>query len=117
MSDVGELTRRYYDDFADRGSFATVPMAESLRFRGPIHSYDDGDRYRRECVELAARVAGFEIRHQFVDGDRVHTVYDIDFGLPSGPIATSETLTYRDGVMVAADLIIDSTPLRAPAEP
>ncbi len=117
MSPVSELARRYYDEFAGRGSFATVAMDEGLRFRGPIHAYDDGERYRRECVELAARVTGFEIRHQFVDGDRVHTVYDIDLGLPSGPIATSETLTYRDGVMVAADLIIDSAPLRAPAEP
>ncbi len=117
MSRVEEVTRRYYDDFAGRGDFDDVPMADGLRFRGPIHAYDDGERYRRECVELAERVTGFGIRHQFVDGDRVHTVYDIDFGLPSGPIATSETLTYRDGVMVAADLIIDSTPLRDPTGP
>lgn len=33
-----------------------------------------------------------------------------------GPLATSETLTFADGVLVAADLIIDSTPLRPPAE-
>lgn len=42
----------------------------------------------------------------------MHTVYDLDLGLPSGPIASSETLRFADGVMIAADLVIDSTPLR-----
>ena len=106
------LADRYYRDFASRGDFTSVPMAPDLRFRGPIHAYVGGGRYRRDCEELASAVQGMAIRHQFVDEDRVHTVYDLDLGLSSGPIPSSETLTFADGVMVAADLIIDSTPLR-----
>jgi hypothetical protein len=109
---VAELAKRYYADFASKGDFESVPMADDLRFSGPIHAYVDGDRYRRECAKLASGVRGITIRHQFVDGDRVHTVYDFDVGLPGGPIPSSETLSFANGMLVAADLIIDSTPLR-----
>lgn len=110
---VAELTERYYRDFASKGNFESVPMANNLRFEGPIHAYVGGDRYRRDCVELAAMVRGIAVRHQFFDGVQVHTVYDVDLGLPSGALASSETLTFADGVMVAADLVVDSTALRA----
>lgn len=113
---VAELTERYYRDFASQGDFEAVPMATDLRFSGPMHAYVDGERYRRDCVELAAMVRGIAIRHQFFDGEQVHTVYDFDLGLPSGPIPSSETLTFADGTMVAADLVIDSTPLRTTTE-
>jgi len=109
---VAELADRYYRDFASKGDFESIPMADDLRFAGPIHAYVDGSRYRRDCKELAAAVQHINIRHQFSDGDEVHTVYDFDLGLPTGSIPSSETLTIVDGVMVAADLFIDSTPLR-----
>lgn len=117
MNTLAALTTRYYEDFASHGDFTGIPMADDLRFSGPIHTYRDGDRYRLDCGQLAAMVQSIEIRHQFTEGDQVHTVYDFDLGLPSGPVASSETLTFDDGVLVAADLIIDSTPLRPPTEP
>lgn len=109
---IEQLAGRYYDDFASNGDFGSIPMADDLRFTGPLHVYADGARYRQECAALAASVHDITIRHQFIDGDQVHTVYDFDLGLPTGPIPTSETLTFADGVIVAADLFIDSTPLR-----
>ncbi len=111
---VAELADRYYADFASKGDFESIPMADDLRFAGPVHAYVDGARYRRDCKELAAAVQHITIRHQFIDGGEVHTVYDFDFdvGLATGPIPSSETLTFVDGVMIAADLFIDSTPLR-----
>lgn len=115
-ANITELTRRYYRDFGSAGDFATVPMAPELRFTGPLHAYADGNRYRRDCAALAAKAWGIEVRHQFFDGDQVHTVYDFDLGLPGGPIASSETLTFADDVLAAADLILDSTPLHAPAQ-
>ena len=116
MNSVAELATRYYEDFTLRGDFTRIPMADDLRFDGPMHSYRGGDRYRSDCAQLSALVQGVEIRHQFIEGDQVHTVFDFDLGLPSGPVATSETLRFVEGVLVAADLIIDSTPLRPPTE-
>lgn len=107
-----EAARLYYRDFATQGDFAALRMSDDLRFRGPLHDYRDGERYRRDCTELASMAHAITIRHQFFDGDTVHTVYDFDLGLPSGPIASAETLRFVDGVLIAADLIIDSTPLR-----
>lgn len=113
---VADLVEQYYANFASRGDFEAVPMADNLRFSGPVHAYVSGARYRHDCAELAAQVHRLTIRHQFIDGDQAHTVYDFDLGLPSGPIPSSETLTFADGVMVAADLIIDSTPLRTTSD-
>lgn len=110
---IVEPTQRYYRAFGSKGDFASVPMADHLRFTGPLHAYTDGARYWRDCTKLAATARGIRIRHQFFDQDQVHTVYDFDLGLPSGPIASSETLTFDDGVLIAADPVIDSTPLRA----
>lgn len=112
-STVAEVTASYYRDFASGGDFESVPMSHDLHFSGPMHAYRDGERYRRDCTALAATARGIAIRHQFFDGNQVHTVYDLDLGLPSGPIASAETLTFADDLLVAADLIIDSTPLRA----
>ncbi len=109
-----DLAHRYYEEFAGGGDFADVPMADELAFTGPVQQYVGAGRYRRDCADLAARVSSIEIRHQIVDGDCVHTVYDFDLGLPTGPIVTSETLTFRGGEMIAADLFIDSSPLRPP---
>lgn len=113
---ITQHTDRYYQDFASKGDFASVPMADDFKFRGPIHTYTDGDRYRTECKALASNVVAITIRHQIYDKNQVHTVYDFDLGLPTGPVATSETLTYdTNGMMIAADLYLDSTPLRPPS--
>lgn len=112
---VGEASQRYYCDLADRGDFESVPMADDLLFRGPLHAYADGVRYRRDCVERTAKARSLVIRYQFIDADEVHTVYHFDLGLPGGPIASSETLRFDNEVMVQADLLIDTTPLRATA--
>lgn len=111
-AEIAELTENYYRDFSTGGDFTSVPMASDLRFRGPIHAYVGGDRYRKDCVELAAMVQELTIHHQFFDGSTVHTVHDLDVGLPSGPIPSAETLEFVNGTLVSADLIIDSTPLR-----
>lgn len=109
---IQQITDRYYREFAEHGDFTSVPMSDDLRFDGPLHRYLGGGRYRDDCRRLAESVQTVSIRHQFFDDNRAFTVYDFDVGLPSGPIATSETLTFEDGVMVAADLYLDSTPLR-----
>lgn len=110
---IPQLTARYYRDFAGGGDFTRVPMARDFRFDGPLHQYRGGERYRADCERLASAVTSLSIRHQFFDGDRAWTVYDVDVGLDAGPIATSEVLTFADGVMVAADLFLDTTLLRA----
>ncbi len=109
---IADITARYYDNFSHGGDFHDVPMAADLDFRGPLFQYADGDRYRSDCARLAEQVRSLRIRHQFFEPDRVHTVYDFDLGLPTGPIATSETLTIAAGELFSAELIIDSSPLR-----
>lgn len=113
---IAAAARRYYENFADRGDFREVPMADELVFTGPLQQYNGGDRYRAGCRELAARTVALTIRHQILEesepgSGRTHTVYDLDLGLRSGPIASSETLTFRHGEMTAAELIIDSRPI------
>lgn len=38
----------------------------------------------------------------------IHTVYDVDLGLPTGPLATSQTVTFVDGAFASVEVIFDA---------
>ena len=107
-----QLSDQYYQAFRTGSDFSEVAMAPSLAFTGPMHHYEDGERYRTDCAQLAGNLASLDIKQQYIDGDRAHTVFEFDLGLPTGPVSSAETLTFKDGQLVAAELIFDSAPVR-----
>ncbi len=90
------------------GDFDDVPMADDLRFRGPLASADSGEDYRAICRAFADAVRGIEVRTRVAADDVVHLVYDVDMSLPDGPLPTSQTIRFEDGRIVDVVVIFDA---------
>jgi ketosteroid isomerase-like protein len=109
-----EIVDRYYDAWINRaGDFSEVPLAENFAFIGPVASFDSAEGYRQMASEAGKLVTRFEVRHQFVDGDRVCSIIDWEMSLPVAPMTSAEVLEVRDGKIVRGELIYDAAELRA----
>lgn len=109
-----EIVDRYYDAWINRaGDFSDVPLAEDFALIGPVASFDSAEGYRQMASEAGKLVTRFEVRHQFVDGDRVCSIIDWEMNLPVAPMTSAEILAVRDGKIVRGELIYDATELRA----
>jgi ketosteroid isomerase-like protein len=112
--DTKETVDRYYDAWINRaGDFTDVPLAEDFVFTGPVASFDSAEGYRQMASEAGKLVTKFNVRHQFVDGDRVCSIVDWEMDLPVAPMTSAEILEVRDGKIVRGELIYDAAELRA----
>ncbi len=58
-------------------------------------------------------VTAFDVRHRFVDGNRICSIIDWEMSLPVGPMTSAELLEVEDGELVRGELIYDAEGLRA----
>jgi hypothetical protein len=111
---VQEIVARYYDAWQTKGGdLSQVPLAEDLRFTGPVASFDSAEGYRAMALEAGQAVTSFEVRRQFVDGDTVCSIIDWEMAIPGvGAMTSAELLEVEDGVIVRGELIYDAEELR-----
>ena len=109
-----QIVASYYDAWQSRqGDFSGVPLADDFRFTGPVASFDTADGYRAMAREAGRTVTSFTVRRQFVDGDSVFSIIDLEMAIPGvGPMTSAELLEVRDGVIVRGELIYDAEELR-----
>ncbi len=100
--------RRYLAELASGGDFADIPMRDDLRFEGPLATSDTADEYRAICRDFATSVADVSLRTLVGDDRVIHAVYDLDMGLPNGPLATSQTIEFVDGRLASVEVIFDA---------
>ncbi len=98
----------YLDRLVEGGDFSEVPMRDDVRFVGPLASASSADEYRAICADFADAVRSIEIRTMVGDDEFVHVVYDVDMGLPSGPLLTSQTVRFVDGEFASVEVIFDA---------
>ena len=111
---VKEIADRYYEAYASRGGdMSEVPLAEDFRFRGPVASFDDAEGFRGMALNAGQMIESFNVRHQFVDGNRVCSIIECEVSLPIPTMVSAEVLEVEDGKLVSADLIYDAQELRA----
>ena len=103
-----DITERFLADLVEGGDFTSIPMSEQLRFRGPLATADTAQEYRAICRGFADTVRSLELREWVGTHDVVHMVYDVDLGLASGPLATSQTIRFEDGKMLEVEVIFDA---------
>lgn len=99
---------RLLDRLVTGGDFDDVPMSDDLSFRGPLATARSAAEYRSICRQFADAVNGIEVRTRMCHGDTVHLVYDVDMGLPDGPLTTSQTIGFRGDAMTDVEVIFDA---------
>ena len=109
-----ETVARYYDAWqTGHGDLADVPLADDFQFTGPVASFDSAEGYRAMAREAGQAVTSFEVRRQFVDGDTVCSIIDLEMAIPGvGPMTSAELLEVKDGQIVRGELIYDAQELR-----
>jgi len=111
---VKEIADRYYDAYKSRqGDMSGVPLADDFRFRGPVASFDNAEGFRGMARGAGQMIESFNVRHQFIEGDRVCSIIECELTLPIPTIVSAEVLEIEDGKLVSADLIYDAQELRA----
>lgn len=100
--------KQYFAELVSGGDFSDIPMRDDLRFRGPLATSDTAVEYRAVCQEFAGLVTDLSLRTLVGDDGVIHAVYDVDMGLPSGPLATSQTVEFVDGQFASVEVIFDA---------
>lgn len=114
MMSALEIVGRYYDAWKNKkGDFSEVPLADDFVFTGPVASFDSAEAYRAMARQVGSMVTKFDVRHQFVDGNRVCSIIDWEMSLPVAPMTSAEILEVADGKIVRGELIYDAEELRA----
>lgn len=109
-----EIVDLYYDAWKNKaGDFSGVPLADDFTFEGPVASFDNADAYRAMAAQAGPLVTTFDVRRQFVDGNRVCSIIDWEMSLPVAPMTSAELLEVEDGQLVRGELIYDAEELRA----
>jgi len=111
---VEQIVSTYYDAWKSRtGDFSSVPFSDDFEFRGPVASFDNAAAYREMASRAGALVTAFDVRHQFIEGDRACSIIDWEMALPVAPMTAAEILEVADGELVRGELIYDAEELRA----
>lgn len=99
---------RYLAQLVNGGDFTDIPMRADVRFTGPLASATTAGDYRSICQDFAEAVRAISVRTMVGVEDVVHVVYDVDMGLGSGPLRTSQTVEFIDGAFASVDVIFDA---------
>ena len=106
--------RRYLAELVSSGDFADIPMRDDLRFSGPLASADTADEYRAISHDFSNSVRDISLRTLVANDSVAHAVYDVDMGLASGPLATSQTVEFIDGRFASVEVIFDAAVITGP---
>lgn len=113
MTDPATVANRYYAAWKSKtGDFSDVPLADQLRFTGPVASFDSAAGYRQMAAQAGPAVTSFHVRHQFVDGNRVCSIIDWEMEFLPDRLSAAEVLEIEDGTIVRGELFYDGEQMR-----
>jgi len=96
-------------------------VADNFTFSGPFIHAEGKDAFFSSATGLTPIVRGFQLLHQWEDGEHVCTFYEFTLDTPAGKgtILAAEWNQVRDGWVVSARLVFDSAQFRrlVPAAP
>lgn len=106
---------KYLAQLVKGGDFTDIPMRPDVRFTGPLASATRAEDYRSICQNFADTVRDVSVRTMVGDDDVVHVVYEVDMGLESGPLLTSQTVEFIDGAFSSVEVIFDAAVINGAA--
>ena len=109
-----QIVAAYYNAWRNRqGDMSDVPLADGFRFIGPVASFSSAQDYREMARSAGQAVTSFDVRCQFVDGDKVCSIIDWEMAIPGiGKMTAAELLEVENGLLVRGELIYDAEALR-----
>jgi predicted SnoaL-like aldol condensation-catalyzing enzyme len=118
--DARRLVRHYLDAFYS-GEFdrAASVLADSFAFEGPFVKVAGRDAFLRSAEGLKKIVRGHRLLRQWVDGDDVISVFELQLETPQnkGAVTMSEWHTAEEGKLVRGFAVFDSAAFRAITAP
>jgi SnoaL-like domain len=104
---VLEIVNSYYAACNDGGDLSKVPLADNVRFTGPLGRVEGAPAFRAHTAERGDMRC--RVREQFVKGSRVCSIVDWELTGPVSSLTTTEILEVRDGEIVGGEVIFDPT--------
>lgn len=105
-----DLVNRYYEACNNGGDLTNVPLADNVKFTGPLASVEGAANFRAHTAERADMRCA--IREQFVNGNRVCSIVDWTMTWPVSSLTTTEILEVRNGEIVSGEVIFDPERIR-----
>jgi hypothetical protein len=94
-SNALDIVNQYYAACNNGGDLSNVPLAEDVRFEGPLGSVEGADRFRTHTAQRGDMRCS--IREQFLRGARVCSIVDWELTWPIASLTTTEIIEVRDG--------------------
>jgi hypothetical protein len=104
------IVNRYYAACNGGGDLSEVPLADGVRFSGPLASVEGASNFRAHSAERGDMRCS--IREQFVNGNRVCSIVDWTMTWPVSSLTTTEILEVRNGEIVSGEVIFDPERIR-----
>jgi ketosteroid isomerase-like protein len=105
-----DLVNSYYEACNNGGDLSRVPLAEDVRFSGPLATVEGAAKFRAHTAQRGDMRC--TIREQFVRGNRVCSIVDWTMSWPVAALTTTEILEVRDGEIVSGEVIFDPERIR-----
>lgn len=110
-----QTMQRYLAELVEGGDFTDIPKSPDVFLTGPLSATTGAAKYRSICQGFAEAVRGLSVRTIAGDDDVIHAVYDVDMGLASGPLPTSQTVEFAGGAFVSVEVIFDAAQITGTA--
>jgi hypothetical protein len=105
-----DVVNRYYQACNQGGDLSGVPLADDVKFDGPLGSVEGAANFRAHTAERGEMKCA--LREQFVNGNRVCSIVDWTVPWPVASLTTTEILEVRNGEIVSGQVIFDPERIR-----
>jgi hypothetical protein len=105
-----DIVNSYYEACNNDGDLSTVPLADDVKFSGPLASVDGAANFRAHTAQRADMRCS--VREQFMNGNRVCSIVDWTMRWPVSSLTTTEILEVRNGEIVSGEVIFDPERIR-----
>lgn len=100
-----EIVNRYYEACRNGGDLSGIPLADNVRFSGPLGTVEGAANFRAHTARRGDMECS--IRDQFVNGNRVCSIVDWTMSGPGSALTTTEILEVRNGEIVSGEVFFD----------
>jgi ketosteroid isomerase-like protein len=110
-----EIVNRYYEACRNGGDLSGIPLADNVRFSGPLGTVEGAGNFRAHTARRGDMECS--IRDQFANGNRVCSIVDWTMSGPVSALTTTEILEVRNGEIVSGEVIFDPERIRNAMSP